>query len=1433
MTQLLRALSQHRFILSAATVLAILGLMAWATMPREEDPQFPKRNGIITVTFPGADAETMERLVVEPLEEALAEVENLKEINSTARSNVALTTIEMADQVYDTDSVWDDVEDAMEKARLDFPQEVNAPILNDDLSSQEAVILTLSGSRDPLRLLREARELKHDLLQLPMTKEVVILGDPGEQITVEYDENTARSLGVSPRHMAAILGQRTSVTPGGFIRTGEKMATLKPQTDFASLDDILATSIPLPSGSSVPLSSIATVRMGPREPQEELFRYDGHRTVGLSIIPRDSLNRIEFGRQVRSYLDTIRPEIEPIEIHEVVFQPDEVHSRLSDLTRSLLLGIGIVAAILFLTMGMRMGLLVASVVPLVAIGSIGLFAAGGGILHQISISAVVIALGMLVDNAIVMAEGIQYRLDQGQEISAASLDTVKELALPLGSATGTTLAAFVPMLLSKGGTADFTRAIPILIMLTLVMSYLFAVFVTPTLAHYLLKRRPENQQPRSFPLWDRSIRGMVHRPWAVLGGVTAIFVVTLLMGGLVKQQFFPAADRPLAIVELEMPEGTHIEETDALVAEIETALGESSEVESVTSFVGRAAPHFYYNLVPRPNSPHRADLLVQMRSLEKLPATMEFARHTVRQGWPRAEVVVRRLEQGPPITAPVEVLLQGPNLEDLREAAENVLGQFRAHQDLRDARTSLGLGVPTLQFDLDDAGAARFGLGRQDIALALLGRSLGLEVGQYRGGDDPIPLVVRSREGDRFPAGRLAGVDVSAPGGSPVPLDQVSSMSLQWKPAAIHHLNGERIIRVQAQIAEGTTAAAILKDLKPQLESIEIPSSVHLAWGGEQAESGEANSAILAAMPIGMLMLLGFLLAEFNSFRRIAIILATIPLAAIGVIPGLILSGQPFGFMAFLGIFALVGIVVNNAIVLVDVIDRYREEGRGLDEALIRAVKRRTRPILLTMATTVAGLSPLAFSSTTLWPPLAWTMISGLMASTLFTLLAIPALYKVIFQKKASGLPTPEGLAVAALVFCLWLPPLAAQETTASITMEEAMTLAADRPASFAAIRRADSAEALALTQRRATFWPSVGLATDQTWRDEGVALDTPLGPFDLGGKNVKTLGVELTQNLFNPSEMLFRVPARRWEAQAARQGGSRELHQLRVAAGEAWLRVAEIDAQLESTRVYLASLRSHEREVHRMVELGRLIKSDQLKIQLSRERAELGEETLVSQREVALNALARAVGFDQVEIRSSHGKPSTFKPPPIEALWESALEREDLEALRHKLQGTQLEVKAIRAEVLPGLVAKVRYARTDGDPFRPEESSEGLLQLKWTPFASGTRASRRTAKQAEADALRADLEDAEAGVRLEVQSALTEWRLANRRIEVASQGMALAEETLRIENARYAAGRSTTNDLLDAEADLQNQRTDLGLAILGRERARIQLSLAVGGESI
>lgn len=1009
-------LRRPRLVLLVMVMLCLSGLASFGNMARQEDPQFPSRNGLITVLYPGATAEALERLVLEPLQDEISQVEEVNEYTAVARTGVALVNVGLNDDIYDTDPAWERVRQAMDRARLEFPDGISEISLDDRLTGLPAVVLAVAGDPSVVRLSEAAEQIKRALAGLPGLSRIEIEGDADEQITIALDDAELARLQITPAQVANILAQRNQVSPGGFIVLDNKRIGLIGNTEFNDIEELTGTQIPVAAGTSAPLSAFAEVWRTAAEPEQPATWQNGERVVALNIYSRaNQVDAISFGQNLRERVQQIAPDFAPLEIRELFFQPDQVSSRLNELQLNLLVSMLIITAVVFLGMGWRMGILVATMLPIVSLISLSIYDMGGGVLHQIAVIGLVISLGILIDNAIVMVENIQDRLNQGAPPYDAMTAAVKELAGPLGASTGTTLAAFTPLLLSTGGTADFTRGIPIMIMLTLSVSYLLAISFAPLLAAWFLKPSPARRDVW-FESAGKTLGSLSARsPRLIIVAGLMIVAASAFSIRLLSFQFFPNADRPQVVIEMFLPEGTDQSHTSDVSADLERLIRQQQYVENVHRFVGATGPGFYYNLPNSTRAPNRARLVVNMRELGDTGPLMDWVRDYAATQLPEVEIVAGTLAQGPPRTAPVEVRIQHVDDQTRLAATEQIFRLIKSIPGAVDVRHDMDLGTPVIKVTVDDATAARYGLNRSDVATTLFARSFGLPAEQYRQEREAVPIVLRSVDGTRSDLSTLLSSYIYNAAGDAIPLSLIARVEADWQAASIQHRNGVRVYSVTASLDDGYNFSQILDVMNERLAEQPLPAGTRMQLGGDLESSGEANQAILRTAPIGILLLLFFLLLQFNSYRRVGIILLTVPLAAAGIFPGLVLSGSPFGFQPLLGIIALVGIVVNNAIVLLDLIDTRLKAGFDINTAVTEAVTRRTRPILLTTATTVAGLLPLALSSSTLWPPMAWAIISGLLASTIQTLLVVPAVCRLTLGRNTDVAVNANTEASAAL----------------------------------------------------------------------------------------------------------------------------------------------------------------------------------------------------------------------------------------------------------------------------------------------------------------------------------------------------------------------------------------------------------------------------------
>jgi multidrug efflux pump subunit AcrB len=992
--------TQKRAIILAALVLAIGGIIGWNRMPKQEDPRFPARFASITVTFPGAGANTVDRLVVKPLERELRGISEIRNVRAISRQDVAVAVVELEETVYDTDAVWDEVDTAVDRAERDFPEGVGPAERDYEVGEIESVTFALTGSRNWATLLDAAERLEEQLLRRPGVKRVVFTPDFDTQVKVELAPEQAYALSVSAQSLAELIKGRATVIPGGTTRVAQREVTVLNNGRWESLEELRRLAVPLPDGRVLPLQSIARVGFGPSEPVRETVRFNGERAVIVGVVPQEATDLVVLGEQLGSAMPALEAEVAPFELHRLTNQPARVESRLADLRGSLLHGILIVATVVMLAMGLRIGGTVALSVPMVSLISILVYYVAGGVLHQITVAALVVSLGLLVDNAIVVSERIQWHLDRGAGRGEAASYAVRELAYPLAAATGTTLAAFLPLLLSKGVSADFTRAIPQVVMLTLSVSFLFALTVIPTIGTAVFRpSRRASAQGTAPKLFQRIAQLPVRRPGRVLLAAGVLLLASAALLPLVRLQFFPGADRNQVVLELELPSGSTSEATSEAAWLLERELISNPRVRHVAAFVGRSTPAFYYNLVGRSNAPNFAQLLVTTQRERDVPGISTWSREFAKEHLPGTAFVARPLEQGPPAAAPVEIRLYADKRHRLTAAVQGVFEAVKQAEGTRDVRHDMDLGSLALAVEVDDAASALERVSPADASLSLLSRTRGIPAGEYRGSTEPAEVVVRSPAGRDAPTGELLHTLVPSRNGRFIPLSAVAASDFELQPSRISRRNGRLVASVFAELGSETGYNEVLGEVEPRLGRI-LPEGVSYQIGGIAESSGDANAAILDASYLGVAVLLFVLLLQFRSFRRVGLVLLTVPLAAIGVVPGLVIFSKPFGFTSMLGAISLTGIVVNNAIILIDTIETRRRRGEQLAEALPGAVLERMRPILLTVSTTVLALVPLQFSSSSLWPPFASALISGLLASTVMTLLVVPAAYYLIFSRK-------------------------------------------------------------------------------------------------------------------------------------------------------------------------------------------------------------------------------------------------------------------------------------------------------------------------------------------------------------------------------------------------------------------------------------------------
>jgi multidrug efflux pump subunit AcrB len=996
----------QRLLLAIAGLLVLNGVLRWFSTPREEDPRLSARSGNVVVIFPGSTPAEAERLVVKPIEDELAKVEEIKEIRTRIRTDLIFFEIKLKETVAreETEPAWDKVQRALDRAQLELPDTVWKPDLNRDIFDQDAIFLTLYGGADRLQLYDLARALKDKIQLHPRVKSVDEVSSPGEQLTVLLDYKKLGRQGVSIANFLSQLRGGNANVPSGYVRLEDRKVSVVTNSFYKSAEELRKFPVVLKSGETLQLSEVASVSRTTSLPVRESMLFNGHDAVGIGIVPQQRVNLQAFGEDIRKIVEEFKNgeafKKSGAKIEEVSFQPRYVEERIHEIGLDLLKAILLVGGTLMIMLGVRAGALVAIQVPLVTAIAFGLFSQLGGIIHQISIAAFILAIGLLVDNVVVIVDGIQSKLDQGLDPIEAGEKTRKEYLVPLLAGTLTTIAAFLPMLIAQGNVADFTRDIGVISALGLGGSYLFCIFITPLLAAKMLKKGEAREWSFVDPLGERL--GRIVHSHARLIPILALAAVSISMLGFVgvRKQFFPSADRDLVIVDVQLPEGTHYQTTLETIRRIDEVIRKDKRVVSVTSVIGRGVPSFYYNLPHEPNAPHVAQLIVKTVDAKNAIAFKKERENELSVMVPFGTLIVRKLSQGPPVKAPIEVRVFSDDPLKLQEAAQKVLSVVREVKGIGKVRSTLGVGALAYKLDVNDSAAGLYGLTRAEVASVVLSRTTGVPATTFRGGRDPYALTLISDQNENSKVSELEESYLGSTRTEDITVKALVQSGFQFGPSVLEHMDRAPVVYVYGELADGFSENDVAASTAERLKRF-ADDGVRVELGGTMQEAAESQKKIFAVLPSAMFLLLVSLLFEFNSFRRIGIILLTIPLCVVGSVPGLLLTGSAFGFMTLLGLFALAGTVIHNGIFLLDYIDHRRNEGVPLDQAITEGIQRRMRPIILTATATIVELLPMTMSSSTLWPPFAWVIISGLLVSTVMTLLVIPSVYKLAFQREA------------------------------------------------------------------------------------------------------------------------------------------------------------------------------------------------------------------------------------------------------------------------------------------------------------------------------------------------------------------------------------------------------------------------------------------------
>ncbi len=1009
-----QSIRSSRVTIFAILALALAGIASFDAMPSQEDPEITIRSAQVRASYPGMAPERVEQLITEPLEETIKQLTEVKEIHSSSLNGSSRITVTVHDRYTDLAPIWQDLRTKLEDAASKLPDGTLGPFVNDDYGRVSVATLALTGPEFDAREMRAvARYLRNELGALSLVSRVDLFGIQDERIWLDFEPSKIEQLGLSPSAMIQALVGQNIVAPGGSLSIDGQSLPIEPSGMFESIDDI--ANVPIEAGGGdvvVYLGDIVNVRRAVVDPPDQPVRFNGRKAVVLGASMISGVPISQFARQFEARLAELRNEL-PVgmSLDLVTWQPPLVQASIDGAVTNLGQTVLTVLAVVMLFLGFRTGVIVGAIVPLSILGSILAMFVWEVPLHRISIAAIIIALGLLVDNGIVIVEDIGRRLQRGEERLAACVGAAGSLGIPLLSSTITTVLAFMPLYLAENVTGEFVRALSQVVTTTLGASWLLSITVLPAVCYWFLKPShvsttnddAAQQSSRAYRLYARALRVSLRHPGSVLVAIALIIILAFVGLGQVTARLMPASDRSQFVVYLDLPAGADVRETLRVSERLSNWLEDeeaSPDVESHVIYVASGGPRFFLALSPPDPASNVAFAVVNTLAEADVDEVMRRIEAHAARALPEARVRAEKLFLGSTPTGTVEVRASGARSEVLGRIAGEIEEAFRDVEGVRHVRNDWENPVIKLQVDIDQDRARLAGVSGEDVARALSAYFDGYHVSDYREGDAVIPIVIRAVRDTHDIDGLRAMTLFSSTTGAPVPLVQIADITGEVEPSQIRRVDQRRTISLRG-IHPQMQASELHAAMTPALDAIDLPPGYELDLGGELRASDEANSALFAFMPHCLAGIVMILIVQFNSFRRPFIIFATIPLVVVGGTLALLATGAFLDFVAMLGFFSLAGIIVNNGIVLIERIDLERERGDALSDAIVRAAVARARPILMTTLTTILGLVPLLLFGGEFWRSMALVVMGGLGLATPLSLFLVPSLYALLFRRDA------------------------------------------------------------------------------------------------------------------------------------------------------------------------------------------------------------------------------------------------------------------------------------------------------------------------------------------------------------------------------------------------------------------------------------------------
>lgn len=1011
------ALRHKSIIYYFIAVLLTFGIFSFTHMGRMEDPDFTMRTMVVGVAWPGASPEQMSNQVTDKLEEKLRDLPGVDYTKSFTDGSKSVIYINLKEDLPSNKirPAWEEARNMINDEWKSLPSGVQGPSINDRFDDVYGTIYALSGDEFSYEEKRQqAEDLKRQLLSVPNVKKITLIGVQEKSLDVTINKDKLASYQVSTQQLLTALKQQSAMVPAGMVNTDTNNVYLRINGVFDSVDAVKNMPVRI-NNQTIRLGDIADITMTYKDPSSPQFYYEGKPAIGIAISMDAGANNIEFGKAIDKKLKELKPTIPVgLNLDQVSNQPHIVKESIGDFSQSLFEAIAIVLLVSFASLGIRTGIVVALTIPVVVSTTFVLMYENGIYLHKVSLGALILALGLLVDDAIIVVEMMSVKLEEGFNHWRAATFAYESTAFPMLSGTLITCAGFLPLALAEGMVAEFTKSLSIVVFMALILSWVASVLVSPVLGYKIIEnktKKPESEWTHRDHIMHRlktifyaRFESLLH--WA-LGHHKAVllltlgaFILSLLSFPLIKQEFFPSSTRSEIIVSMQFPQSSSIDYTQGQAKSLDALLKDNEHIDHFTTYVGEGSPRFVLTLEPELPRANFMQTIIVTKSLEDRDALFKELQDQLNEQYPSALINMQFVQIGPPSKYPVMLRVSGPDASEVKTIANDVKAKMQEDKDLHNIAFDWPDTEPVAQVHIDPDKARLLGIDSYAVSLHLQSLLSGTKSGEYYEGNQTIPVTFRLGGNENHNLAALSSLPIQTGNGSYVPLSQIATISMSQEEGIIWHRNMMPTISIHANVGPGVLSNAKTKEVYNKLAEYrqDLPTGYTIDLDGSAEKSVTAVQKLLVPMPIMLFVIMTILMFQLKRIALMFMALLTAPLGLIGVVLALNITRTPLGFMAILGIIALSGMIIRNSIILLDQIEIHRAEGQSAREAIINSATLRFRPIMLTAIAAILGMIPLMGS--VFWSPLAIAFSGGLLVATILTLIVLPVMYATWYKVK-------------------------------------------------------------------------------------------------------------------------------------------------------------------------------------------------------------------------------------------------------------------------------------------------------------------------------------------------------------------------------------------------------------------------------------------------